>query len=70
MPIQFEGGAIRLAPPSLLCPPIDGHGCNSPLRLRVAMNEIGPLPVFGHFHSFKLGRNEAALRRIGNWCKE
>lgn len=27
-------------------------------------------PVFGHFHSFMMGRNEAALRRIGNRLKE
>jgi hypothetical protein len=37
---------------------------------RGAVDESGPLPAFGHFHSFNLERNEAALRRIGNRCKE
>jgi hypothetical protein len=53
-----------------MCPPIEGHRCNTLSHRGGVIDASSPLPAFGHFHSFNSRRNEAAMRTIGNRCKE
>jgi hypothetical protein len=62
------GGAFQLAPPFRFS---DLHSRERSCCTLADRDAFAILPpAFGHFHSFMIGMNEAALRRIGNRCKE
>ena len=65
------GGPIHLAPPFRFSGLRAGARLCATSAGRLASPTIATLPpAFGHFRSFMMRRNEAALRRIGNRRKE